>query len=303
MSLAMAPPTVMSRVPGVMGNQPRGTSHSMRSCRLVPARAVTTPRSRSAAMMPDSAVASSTRPPAFWAASPYARPRPRATTPRAGAARTNRSASPSFSGVERCARVGAVPPHPSRRASSPGSTCGSGDIEADGDDDDPERGEGLQRTVTEDHVLRRAALALFHEQRVAEERQHERHDRDLEPHDAGAVHLGVERPEAVRDHRDARGDGAHVAEVLHRIVLEGGPMPGSVDAELQVLGVTLARDHEERAEAADHDEPDRDADVDGDRAGDEAEHEAGRDEPEVDDGHVLEPDRVGGGQCDVDPDH
>src|SRR3954470_7907797 len=202
MSLAMAPPTVMSRVPGVTGNQPRGTSHSMRSCRLVPARAVTTPRSRSAAMMPESAVASSTSPPAFWAASPYARPRPRATTPRRGAARTSRSASSSFNGVETWARVGAVPPQPSRSASSPGRTCGSGDIDTDGDDEDPERGKGLQRPVAEHDVLRRATLALLHQQCVAEERENERHDRDLEPHDAGGVHLRIECPEAVGNHRD-----------------------------------------------------------------------------------------------------
>ena len=40
----MAPPTVTMRVPGVTGtNHPRGTSRSIRVCRLTPAPTVTTP--------------------------------------------------------------------------------------------------------------------------------------------------------------------------------------------------------------------------------------------------------------------
>ena len=71
MSLAVAPPTVTKRVPGVTGtNQPWGTSQRMRSSRLVPARAVHVPVSRSRATMPLTAVVSTTRPPAFWASSP-----------------------------------------------------------------------------------------------------------------------------------------------------------------------------------------------------------------------------------------
>ena len=71
MSAAMAPPTVTSRVPGVTGtNHPNGTSRSIRVCRLTPAPTVTTPESRSTRWMASSQVASSTVPPAFWAASP-----------------------------------------------------------------------------------------------------------------------------------------------------------------------------------------------------------------------------------------
>jgi hypothetical protein len=70
-SLAMAPPTVTKRVPGVTGtNHPSGRSHRMRSSRLVPPATVTTPSSASKARTPDSPVTSSTVPPAFWAGSP-----------------------------------------------------------------------------------------------------------------------------------------------------------------------------------------------------------------------------------------
>ncbi len=66
MSLAMAPPTVTIRVPGLTGtNQPSGTSQRMRSSRLVPASTIATPRSKSSARKPVSPVQSSTTPPAF----------------------------------------------------------------------------------------------------------------------------------------------------------------------------------------------------------------------------------------------
>ena len=71
MSAAMAPPTVTSRVPGVTGtNQPRGTNRSIKVSRLTPAPTVTTPASRSTWWTASSQVASTTVPPAFWAASP-----------------------------------------------------------------------------------------------------------------------------------------------------------------------------------------------------------------------------------------
>ena len=70
-SAAMAPPTVTCRVPGVTcTNQPSGTIVRMIASRLTPASTRTTPRSRSISWKPASVVASSTVPPAFWAASP-----------------------------------------------------------------------------------------------------------------------------------------------------------------------------------------------------------------------------------------
>ena len=71
MSAAIAPPTDTSRVPGVTGtNQPSGTNRSMRVWRLMPAPTVIRPDSRSTERTSSSQVASTTVPPAFWAASP-----------------------------------------------------------------------------------------------------------------------------------------------------------------------------------------------------------------------------------------
>ena len=71
MSAAMAPPTVTRRVPGVTGtNHPSGTSRSIRVCRLTPAPTLTRPETRSTSWTASNQVASSTAPPAFWAASP-----------------------------------------------------------------------------------------------------------------------------------------------------------------------------------------------------------------------------------------
>ena len=67
----MAPPTVTWRVPGVTGtNQPWGTRWVMSASMLVPATAVTTPRSWSTGPIPVTPVTSTTSPPAFWAGSP-----------------------------------------------------------------------------------------------------------------------------------------------------------------------------------------------------------------------------------------
>ena len=58
----------------------RGTKARIRASRLTPAPTRTTPASRSASSTVSSPVMSSTMPPAYWAASPYERARPRATT-------------------------------------------------------------------------------------------------------------------------------------------------------------------------------------------------------------------------------
>src|SRR3954470_1821175 len=204
MSDAIAPPTVTKRVPGVTGtNQPRGMSQRMSWSRLVPAPAVTIPRSRSTDLIPARAVASSTIPPAFRAASPYERPRPRAIAPRAGLVRSRRSTSPSSSGVTSRARLGEAPLHPASRGSAPGSSVCVGDIQADPDENDPEEAHDLERAVPQHEVLRRAALTALDEEGVAEDGEHERHDRELVPGDAGDVGALLERPQAVADHGDA----------------------------------------------------------------------------------------------------
>lgn len=82
-SAPIAPPTVTNRVEGVTGtNRPSGSSSSISRCRLTPASQTTVPAAGSIAWTRSSALMSITEPPAFCAASPWARPSPRATTPR-----------------------------------------------------------------------------------------------------------------------------------------------------------------------------------------------------------------------------
>ncbi len=71
MSLAMAPPTVTNRVPGVTGrNQPHGTHARSTTSRDVPAEAVTVPRCGSSSTSGAGSVSSIAVPPAFCAESP-----------------------------------------------------------------------------------------------------------------------------------------------------------------------------------------------------------------------------------------
>lgn len=90
----MAPPTVLYRLPGSTGrNQPSGSSTSSRRCRLTPASHTTSPAPASMVRIRSSPVMSRTEPPAFCAASPCARPRPRAIEPRGPQPRTAATAS------------------------------------------------------------------------------------------------------------------------------------------------------------------------------------------------------------------
>src|SRR4051812_27704390 len=106
---------------------------------------------------------STTAPPAFWAASPYDRPRPRATTPRGPAPATAQAAAPASVGRMTSARLAAVRPQP---VSSAPAWAGSGSprIDADGEQHDPDGSEGEDGSVAEDQVLRRAALAGVEQQ-------------------------------------------------------------------------------------------------------------------------------------------
>jgi hypothetical protein len=75
MSAAMAPPTVTYRVPAVTGtNRPIGTNRFMSRSSEIPAS--TSPAARSTSRMRSAVVMSSTRPPAFCAASPVAAGQP-----------------------------------------------------------------------------------------------------------------------------------------------------------------------------------------------------------------------------------
>ena len=76
-------------------------------------------------------------------------------------------------------------------------------------------------------------------------------------------------------------------------------MAGGVGAQLDLLGVALARHHEERARTRDDEEPVRHRDAGGGGARDRPEHEAGRDRTQVEHRLVLQPDGVGDGDHDV----
>ena len=80
-----------------------------------------------------------------------------------------------------------------------------------------------------------------------------------------------------------------------RVLAERAAVRERVGSELDLLGVALAGDHEQRAGARDDEEPVGDLDAGRDTAGDGAEHEARRDRGEVDHRLVLQPERVGDG--------
>ena len=69
---------------------------------------------------------SSTAPPAFCAASPYARPSPRAIVPRPPHSRTARTASSYDPGRSTCAELGAVRPQPVTDVVSVGESAAKG---------------------------------------------------------------------------------------------------------------------------------------------------------------------------------
>ena len=64
--------------------------------------------------------------------------------------------------------------------------------------DPAERPSDLEHAVGEHDLLGRAATALLDEERVAEDGEHERHDRELEPGVVAGVRGVLERPQAVR---------------------------------------------------------------------------------------------------------
>ena len=116
MSHAMAPPIVTWRVPGSTGtHSPNGSAAFIRVSRLTPPSRSTRCVSPSMVWIRFSAVMSMTRPPPFWALSPYERPSPRAITPRMPACDTALAIT-SASGVDStCATLGAVRPQPVSR--------------------------------------------------------------------------------------------------------------------------------------------------------------------------------------------
>ncbi|ARX85952.1 hypothetical protein SMD44_05421 [Streptomyces alboflavus] len=102
-------------MPGVTGtNQPSGSSTSIRRCSETPASHTTVPASASMTCTRSRPVMSRTAPPAFCAASPYARPSPRAIPPRSAQTRSAATASSCVRGRTTWAAEGAVLPQPVR---------------------------------------------------------------------------------------------------------------------------------------------------------------------------------------------
>ncbi|CAM5684616.1 hypothetical protein SCYAM73S_04467 [Streptomyces cyaneofuscatus] len=109
----IAPPTVILPVPGTTGrNRPRDSRIRSSRSRVTPASQRTVAASSSRARTRSRPVMSSTEPPAFCAASPGARPSPRARAPRGPRPRTTAAASSYVRGRNRTAVVGAVRPQP-----------------------------------------------------------------------------------------------------------------------------------------------------------------------------------------------
>src|SRR6516162_8331502 len=142
MSAATAPPTVTCPVPGVTGTKkPRGTSERSNASMVTAPPAVTTPVDSSTTIDGALAVMSSTTPPAFWAASPYERPSPRAITPRTGGERNTAPVCSPSPAATTVAAVGAVRPHPI--SSERGTRSSNGGAQHDhGDPDRAQDGEG-----------------------------------------------------------------------------------------------------------------------------------------------------------------
>ena len=86
-------------------------------------------------------------------------------------------------------------------------------------------------------------------------------------------------------------------------MLERAPVADRAVAELDELGVALARHHEERSRARDDEEPRRDRNADRDAARDRAQHEPRRDAGEVEHRFVLQPQAVEQRQDEVAADH
>ena len=119
MSQAMAPPMVTCRVPGSTGtHSPNGSAAFISVSRLTPASRSTMRVSPLIEWMVASCVMSMTKPPPFWALSPYDRPSPRAITPRVPPSATWATAFAITSGSRvdnTWATVGAVRPQPVSR--------------------------------------------------------------------------------------------------------------------------------------------------------------------------------------------
>ena len=105
------------------------------------------------------------------------------STPRAAGARDARDDVLEVAGLgARVARVGAVRPQPGEQLLATTVGPRQPTVHRDREEHHPHAPDHEQHAVGEHELFGRAAVALVEQQRVAEDAEHERHDRQLEPH-------------------------------------------------------------------------------------------------------------------------
>ena len=132
-----------------------------------------------------------------------------------------------------------------------------------------------------------AEAAPVQEEQVAEEPVHHERERRDEPPRV----VGGQRVAGVRRNRRRRDDREQLVDERRRVARERGPRLHPLEAQLRP---TLAESDEEREQEGAEQQPLRDPDVDGDRAGRRPEHEQPRDRDHVDELERLQAERVRG---------
>ncbi len=138
------------------------------------------------------------------------------------------------------------------------------------------------------------------DERVLQDGGGERHDRELEPdRAAGVARRRLEGPQAVGHQHHAGGHGAQVAQEVAAVHGQGGAHLAGLGAQRHQLALALAHHDEQGPEAGHDEEPLRDGQPGGGGPGHRSQHEPGGHGQDVEDGLVLEPQRVAGGQDQV----
>src|SRR5712692_9943399 len=190
--------------------------------------------------------------------------------------------------------VGAVRPQPVRTSRA---------IDAGREQHRPYRPEQQDRPVPEHHVLGGTTGPGLEQQGVAQDRQHEGSDRELEVDVAtGGKGRLLEGPEAVGGDGHPSRETPDEAQELLRVGSQGAPVANALEFELAVVDLALPSDHEQGAERGDDEEPVREGDPRGEAACDGPNQKPRGDGREVEDRFALEPYAVGEVDGDVDAD-
>ena len=154
----------------------------------------------------------------------------------------------------------------------------------------PERHAGEQRPIVEQRVGRTAAAFLqVHEIEVTEDPVDREHERQPEIVRVELLHgLGTDRVDHVGHQRRRGDDRDHLVEQVRAVFLENRPVPGRAVRQQHQLVPALAQRQEQRPQHRQDEQPVADRDVDRDRAGDGAQHEADGNRQHVDDDHVFQ---------------